>query len=195
MSINTLEFDAPELRRLLANASLFAAPHSNNPATLSVVRFEYDRDRLVVVACNRYVMSWEFARPREVEGRDPFSVPLRDIKALLAMLPKKGSDRARIVYDPDKGHLTVTCAGGIRHMDAGPHEFPNWTRFRDNFDGPSAQDTIALVPRWLGLFAKVDGGSKSEPALFEFAKGDNKPCRVSIGENFRALVVPIRNAG
>jgi hypothetical protein len=47
--------------------------------------------------------------------------------------------------------------------------------------------------QWLAAFAKVDPGQKNTPVEFRFT-ATGKPAMVIIGEQFRAMVVPIRGA-
>lgn len=190
----TIKFKALDLRRALANASLFAAPDKDCLPALSVVRFDWEEGHLLAVATNRYVLSWEEVVPAEADGEDSFSIPVRDVKRILAMLPK--TDRqaeVQLQYDPETDRIEVVYLGDVIRFAGSTGQFVNWRLLRDRFDG-AEQKTVTFSAGWLGLLAKVDGGYKSAPVHFEMADS-NKPVRVSIGETFKALVVPIKNAG
>lgn len=190
----TIKFKALDLRRVLANASLFAAPEKDCLPALSVVRFDWEENHLLAVATNRYVLSWEEVVPAEADGQESFSIPTRDVKRILALLPKTDRNaEAQLQYDPETGRIEVVYLGDVIRFKAGGGQFMQWRTLRDRFDG-AEQKTVTLGAGWLGLLAKVDGGYKGASVHFEMAE-DCKPVRVSIGETFRALIVPIKNAG
>src|SRR5580704_4089293 len=97
----TIKFKADELKRLLANGILFAAPAKDCLPALEVVRFDWDGDHLFMVATNRYVLSWEESWPVEADGREAFSVATSDAKRIIAMLPKVPQvfDEVTVEYD------------------------------------------------------------------------------------------------
>jgi hypothetical protein len=53
-------------------------------------------------------------------------------------------------------------------------------------------------PHYLALLARVETGTRGGKPLsahFEFPARDHEPSRVSADETFRAMFMPIRNAG
>lgn len=194
MTISRITFGALSLRRLLANASLFAAPDKDCLPSLSVARFEWEDGQLLVVASNRYVLSWEAALPQGADGdMDSFSVKLSDIKPVLGMLPKNDNAQAEISFNPDTDGLIFSCGGQTYRTEAETASFFRWRSLTDNFV-PEDHKTIVFSGEYLTALAKVDGGYKNTPLLFEYGTGA-KPVRVSIGENFKALLVPVKSAG
>ena len=190
----TITFKADELERLLNNGKLFAAPVKDCLPALSVIRFDWADDRLFAVATNRYVLSWEQAQPVEADGREPFSISTGDVKRIIGIMSGDRAEEITVQYDPDAGTLQFTSNyGNSIKMSAVTSEYVKWRTLVDGYQ-PGEHKTITFSPAWLALLAKVDGGHRNAPVMFEFADG-TKPVRVSIGEHFRALVVPIRNAG
>ncbi len=194
----TYTFVASDLRRCIANAALFAAPYKDCQPGLSVVRFEFDEGHLLALATNRYVLSWEVVQVQTDVGSEvvpePFSLRLSDVKRVLAMLPKTGAAAwATVEYDPDDESLVFDCHGESIRTTAEGAEFPRCRIRRDGFKAAD-KPTVVLASEYLALLAKVDDGTKCPVLHFELAEG-NKPMRISIGETFRALLVPIRNAG
>lgn len=201
----TITFKADELRRLLANGILFAAPAKDCLPALEVVRFDWDGDHLFTVATNRYVLSWEEAEycgDGNTEGRDPFSVGTPDAKRVISMLTALRSPQfpVSVEYDGESGKATFTIDGDTLIVSTfHERDFPQWRRLIPVDDAKADVDTITLGAKWLALFAKVktdcgssDGGGT--PVRFQF-NGDAKPVGVSIGEHFRAIVIPLKNAG
>ena len=150
MAVTKITFKAAELRRLLVNASLFAAPVKECLPALSVVRFEWSDDHLFAVATNRYIVSWEMSWPVESEGREPFSIATVDAKRLVAILPKNDNGIAEAVlqYDSDTGHVEVACYGQVFRADAVKAQFPGWRRLVDGFVPGSGKLSSSTPNGW-----------------------------------------------
>lgn len=193
----TITLDAAILERVLANGILFAAPAKDCLPALEVVRFDWDGDTLLAIATNRCVLSTEtvdYHGKGNTEGRDAFSVGVADAKRVIAMLKALRSPRfpVAVKYDSDANKVTFMIDGDTIMVTAEHGNFPNWQRLvPEDIEGDPV-DTISLGAQWLGLLAKVKA-DKGSPVRFGF--NGTKPVRVQIGENFKAVVIPIRNAG
>jgi DNA polymerase III sliding clamp (beta) subunit (PCNA family) len=195
--INAIKFRADELRRLLANASLFAAKDDTLPG-ICVVRFDWDGDRLFAVATERHVIAWEEAWPVEAKGRDGFSISTADAKRVIALIPKGKYahpwQEVTAEYDPDAKHVRFTFQGNITEVSAEYSDhFPKWRRLTDDFVY-EARDGITFGAAFLALFAKVQCEAKNAPVRFEF-QGAAKAARITMGEHFTAMLIPIRCVG
>jgi len=191
----TIKFKADELKRLLANATLFAAPAKDYLPALEVVRFDWDGDRLFTVATNRYVLSWEESWPVEADGREAFSVVTPDAKRIIAMLPEVPgpADEVTVEYDGDSAKAQFTSGHDVMIVSTyHEREFPKWRNLIPVAEAAEAVDTITLKAEWLALLAKVKADGKL-PVRFQF--NGAKPVSVSIGEHFKAIVIQIKNAG
>jgi len=198
--VTNITFKADELRRLLANASLFACKDDTLPS-ICVVHFTWDHNQLFAVATNRYIFAWEESFPVQSKGRGSFSVSVKgDVKRILAMLPKKTEYRPEhevtVEYDAEARQATFTFEGNAVKVSTECGEFPrNWRRFSEGFIyGP--RDGISFNATFLALFAKVET-EESDPnntVRLAFQEG-NKPSLVSKGEHFSAVLIPVRAAG
>jgi len=196
----TITFKAGELKRLLANAALFAAPAKDYLPALEVVRFDWDGDHLFAVATNRYVLSWEESFTFEAECRESFSVNTADAKKIIAMIPAspRPDAVATVEYDSESGWALFTFGGNTIKANTEHGEFPKYRRLIPGDDAKAEVDTIVIGAQWLTLLAKVKCAWKGlthggQPVRFQF--NGSKPVGVSIGEHFKAIVIPIKNVG
>jgi DNA polymerase III sliding clamp (beta) subunit (PCNA family) len=191
--MTTITFETAVLRRLLANASLFACKDDTLPVICSV-RFHFDGDHLLVLGTNRYVLSYEDAYAMEADGRDSFSIPVRDVKDIIRLLPNKGISKTAVTYSEASQSVTFDTEDGPKvTYKAQWGEYPKIRHFIDKFT-PGQQSGVTLGAEWLGLFAKVDTGRKGIPVMFELPETGNV-VRVSMGETFKAVVMAIKHAG
>lgn len=192
--ITSIKFKAAELRRLLSNAALFACKDDTLPV-LCTIHFEWDKGQLLVVATNRYIVSWEEAYPVEAKGREAFNVAVKDAKQIIALLPTGRNSHpwqeVTVEFDPEAKQARFTFDDNLMTVstDTGS-SFPRWRT--ESFIN-DARDGITFNPAYLALFAKVDGGPKNTPVRLSFQAG-GKPSRAEIGEHFSALIMPIRAA-
>lgn len=191
-----ITFKASELRRLLSNAILFAAPAKDCLPALEVVRFDWDGDHLLAVATNRYVLSYEEAFPVESAGRDPFSVNTADAKRIVAMIPKTADTWAQVTVEYDDetrwaqfAYMTDTIRVNTEHG-----QFAQWRKL---IDGKTAErETVVFNPKYLALFAKVDCDQRETMVHFRFADTPNGgPVQVTMGEHFKGLIMAVSHAG
>ncbi len=104
-----------------------------------------------------------------------------------------------MAYEPDDELITVTPgdASAPLRFRAVPGAFPDVRReIERRVDGTRA--TIVFNPDYLALLAKVEVQTRSgKPytAHFQLPARDDEPVRVSVGETFRAMFMPVRNAG
>lgn len=193
----TITLDAAILERVLANGILFAAPSKDYLPALEVVRFDWDGDTLMAVATNRYVLSVEtvpYHGDGNTDGRDVFSVGTSDAKRVIAMLKalRSPSFPVAVKYDSEANKVTFLIDGDQIIVSAEHGEFPKWRNLVPAGDATGPVDTISLGANWLGLLAKVKSDWKGAPVKFTF--NGTKPVGAEIGEHFRAVIVPIKNA-
>jgi len=190
----TITLDAAELERVLVNGALFAAPARDCLPALEVVRFAWDGDSLLAVATNRYVLSMEqvaYDGNGNTEGRDEFSIGVSDAKRVVSLLKALRSPQfpVAVKYDSEAAKVTFMIDGDTMIVTTEHGNFPDWRKL---VPVAEAVDSIMLGAQWLALFAKVKA-DRGAPVKFTF-NGVNKPVGVQIGEAFKAIVVPIRNA-
>jgi DNA polymerase III sliding clamp (beta) subunit (PCNA family) len=194
----TITLDAAVLERVLVNGMLFAAPAKDWLPALEVVRFTWDGDDLYAVATNRYVLSRErveYHGDGNTEGRDEFSIGTADAKRVVSMLktvPLAGFPVA-VKYDSEAGKATFMIDGDTLIVSTEHGQFPEWRKLVPADDEGEPVGAIMLGAQWLALFAKVKA-HKGAPVQFGFNTA-TKPVRVTIGEAFKAIVIPVRNAG
>lgn len=185
-----LTFKSNDLKRLLGNAILFAGKDDKLPF-ICAVRFAFEGEYLHFVATDRYVLSWEPAREVAIEGeRAEFSLKHRDAVDILRALPKRGTEDVTIEHAPD---ITVTMPGRVFQFGAVEGDFPKWQALT----GVKAAERagISLNGEYLALLAKVDTGSpRHHTARFTLPEGQ-KPVLVEMGETFKVVICPVRDAG
>jgi len=156
---------------------------------------------LFVAATSRHVLSYEEAWPVEAAGSGSFSLGAAYARQLVAAIPRKAGWRLEttVAYEPDDELITVTPgdASAPLRFHAVPGAFPDVRReIERRVDGTRA--TIVFNPDYLALLAKVEVQTRSgKPytAHFQLPARDDEPVRVSVGETFRAMFMPVRNAG
>lgn len=197
--MSTVTFNGGELRRVLGNAVLFTATPKQAVPVLESVRFEWVEGQLLVVACNRYVVSWEAASSVKSEGSDPFCLSVPDCKQVIGLLPRKPlpSEEVTVTYDPAGGDVTVSHYGASFKFTAHQGDYVRWQNLKNRFTAAPV-GVVAVAPAWLNLLAKVDGGYKDAPVRFEFGgRGEHgvNPFKVTVGETFTVLVCPVTGVG
>lgn len=192
----TITLDAAVLERVLANGILFAAPSKDYLPALETVRFTWDGDTLYAVATNRYVLSREqveYHGDGNTEGRDSFSVGTADAKRVVSLL--KAGRPARfpvaVKYDSESAKVTFMVDGDTMIATTEHGDFPKWQSLMAADDSGQEMASITIGAQWLGLLAKVKA-DKGSPVRFGF--NGTKPMRAEIGEHFRALIIPMRDA-
>jgi DNA polymerase III sliding clamp (beta) subunit (PCNA family) len=192
----TITLDASVLERVLVNGILFAAPSKDWLPALEVVRFDWDGLALLAVATNRYVLSREtvdYHGDGSTEGRDAFSVGVSDAKRVISLLKAIRSPQfpVSVKYDSDSAKATFTIDGDTIIVSAEHGDFPKWRNLVPSDDTVNAVESIAIGANWLALLAKVKTDWKGAPVRFQF--NGTKPVAVTIGEHFKAIVVPLRD--
>jgi DNA polymerase III sliding clamp (beta) subunit (PCNA family) len=193
----TITLDAAELERVLVNGALFAAPAKDYLPALEVVRFTWDGDTLHAVATNRYVLSMEqveYHGDGNTEGRDEFSIGTADAKRVVSLLKALRSPRfpVAVKYDSQSAKATFMIDGDTLIVSTEHGEFPKWRSLVPADDEGEPVGAITLGAQWLALFAKVKA-YKGSPVRFAFNTA-TKPVRVTIGDAFKAIVIPLRDA-
>jgi DNA polymerase III sliding clamp (beta) subunit (PCNA family) len=193
----TITLDASELERVLVNGALFAAPAKDYLPALEVVRFTWDGDTLYTVATNRYVLSMErvdYHGDGNTEGRDDFSIGTADAKRVVSLLKtiRLAGFPVAVKYDSEARKATFVIDGDTLIVTTEHGEFPKWRSLVPAEDEGEPVGAITLGAQWLALFAKVKA-HKGSPVRFGFNTA-TKPVRVTIGEAFKAIVIPIRDA-
>lgn len=193
----TITLDAAVLERVLTNGALFAAPAKDYLPALEVVRFAWDGEKLLAVATNRYVLSMErveYHGEGNTEGSDEFSIGVPDAKRVVSLLKALRSPGfpVAVKYDGESGKATFMINGDTMIVTTEHGDFPDWRKLVTVPESAEAVDSIMLGAQWLALFAKVKA-DKGAPVQFTF-NGGTKPVGVTIGEAFKAVVIPLRNA-
>lgn len=205
-----------ELVGLLGDALPFAHPDKDVPA-LNAVRVEWDGDMLHTIATNVLAAAWsswhpddepdpgqdiqaDLLHPIGSDGDDvPWAInlPAADVKDVISgfKLPAKQSAcPLTVTYNPN-GRLSVarsreTGLVAVTHtIDGRLDTFPDLRdQFNDARDIVDKVDAVAYSGCQLALFGKV---RQRAPMRLTFAP---EATHVTIGERFRGIVVPAREA-
>jgi hypothetical protein len=201
----TLRFMTSELRHLLANAALFACADPAEPS-LRVIRFEFieahDGHHLFIAAAGKDALSYEEARPADAYGSESFSLRLPDARQWLKSTPRHTVHREMqtiVWFEPDDNLITFmhNDVSTALRFAAEAGAFPD---VRREIERPltGSKSTAAFGLRYLALLDRVETGARGARPLtarFEFSAGTDEPVRVSVGETFRAMLMPAQNAG
>lgn len=215
----TLTADADELARALWNAALFASTDTTLPV-LCVVHLRTVDGTLVAEATDRYTTGQaqiRTARNGLVEGMlldaRETAKAAKDIRAeLKRRLHKRHQHGMTLNLAATEGADSVALtlvADGLTIMEChiGRREFPdgwcertldrNWDKLRKRvakLDGMAFNRRWVIAAEWLARLGQVDDGlpgGVSPRVALQFTKTGG-PVGVTIGEQFRALVMPVR---
>lgn len=194
--MNELTVQADDLLRGLQAV----APHASKPSSsfvLDVVRFEVVNDRLLLLATDRHVLAmWRFPTRTNyptVPAEFAASVSMNEVKRLIPFL-RDGKSLPAVLTLAD-GALTVNVCGSVLRTSNVEAAFPAVHHLIEaavaSANDPFEAMQRAYDPAQLAKFVKAAGRDDAvvlHPAL------PNKPGLVTVGENFVALVMPIRHA-
>lgn len=196
----TFNIDAADFLRGLNNAWLFAGRDIYLPV-LRGVQIEGNKSGLRFIATDRYLLG-----VTTVEAKVPtFTFLVRgDDVVLLTKL-----------FNPKSGDLTVTVGDGAMRVEPAkdligaanvvvtcpPEEgkYPDvdkildgsWTKSQEKPEY-KAGDVLGLNPRYLAKFARVKSDHGDNAAMRVTVTSAQAPVLVSIGDNFRGCIMPVR---
>lgn len=220
--MHTATVNAADFYRAVANAALFASTDDTVPALTTVRLTAGEPGQLLAEATNRYVVSQEtidlIDRDHNTShpGHDKCAPVTTDLDVLvdakgLVKITKMlkqlevsvpgttDQPLIRIDYTDDEHHAAFTLT---RHLNPDQTlraevvtvgDFPNISQLWPDLTGEDRTPDFTIAQKWLALFAKVetDGKPQYRPVRFSTARPE-KPMQVTIGDRFRAIVVPLR---
>jgi len=180
----TIKSDA--LEELLTGAITHVHKDDTLPA-LNAVRIWATGGRVYVAATDRYriLEGW-----KEGEGEiDAVLIRLNDVKRVITLA--KGDKRRfalPVTITVTGGLVSVAAGGDSLTLSAWEGSFPPYEHLFPTND-PVAIPAIQFNPLFFSDYGKIAG--KGNPVGVRFY-GENKPIVIELGENWRALLMPMR---
>jgi DNA polymerase III sliding clamp (beta) subunit (PCNA family) len=184
---------ARDLEALLAGVSTHAHKRDDLP-TLNSVKIWATGGSIYAVATDRY---------RLIEGKragegdiDPAVIRLSDIKRIITLI--KGHETNLPIILPvtitRAGDLvSVSIAGDSLTLTAWECNYPPHDHLFQAAEGEGvAIPSITFNPAYFSDYAKITDYPKAGVRVQFY--GENKPIRVELGENWRALLMPMKSA-
>lgn len=182
-----------ELVRVLKDATLFAHGDNNIPI-INAVHLELRGEELIAVGTDRFVLG---ASKTEVEedSAGPFvaALSLRQVKTIVQLAGSCKQAFSKVALDATDKEIRVAFTSGETltipaELETGAHR--NWLKLLESTPDNDPSKAMDLNPQLLAKFARVSGGRSARMRLHFF--GYAKPIRVSIGDGFVGLVMPVR---
>ncbi|OBK04670.1 hypothetical protein A5746_10240 [Mycolicibacterium conceptionense] len=187
----TVQLMTNELTRILKDAQIFASTNTTLPI-INAVHLEARNGELIAVATDRFVLGVSKAPLDEAGESFEVALPLRQVKSIvqLAGACKQAFSQTALKVEDKK--LSVAFSSGETlvlpvELESGPHR--GWMQLLSAAADESPSKVMAVNPQLLAKFARV-GGASTRLRLGFF--GPSKPIRVSIGDDFVGLIMPVR---
>lgn len=187
-----------DLDSLLEEAAAFTARDRAHP--IAGVRFERQSDHLVAIATDRFRLAVtrigaEFSGTSHPGTfvLDAYSLKTFRTSVATAKLsvPKSERPHRDVQLESDGNQLTVTLPGlSFTLTTATGDGWPDWRGLFNKFTFGTTRTRAVTNASYLADFRKP-ARSKSDRMLVEFADSPNGPLRVTIGNHFVALLMPL----
>ncbi|OFB37937.1 hypothetical protein BA059_16700 [Mycolicibacterium sp. (ex Dasyatis americana)] len=180
-----------DLVRILKDASLFASSDNLLPI-INAVHLTVRDGGLLAFATDRFILGASKA-PVEEPGDLEVALTLRQVKTVLQLANsfKQAFSTVALKVEAKKFHVAFTSGESLAlpvELDDGPQL--SWLTLLST---PAKDDSPAKAmdvnPQLLARFARVTGGPRRMRLWFS---GANKAMRVSIGDEFVGLIMPVR---
>lgn len=180
-----------ELVRILKEAALFAHSSPDIPV-VNAVHVEARGGQLVAVATDRFVLG---ASKTELDEPGQFlaALSLRQVKTITQLAGAGKQCFSTVVIDADDKQVKVAFSSGETltlpaEVERGAHTA--WLKLLDSVPDCEPSKAMDVNPQLVAKFARLQGARASRMRMHFF--GHAKPIRVSVGDSFVGLVMPVR---
>lgn len=185
----TITLQTNELVRILKEAALFASSSPDIPV-INAVHIEARGGNLVAVATDRFVLG---ASKTELDEPGQFlaALSLRQVKTITQLAGAGKQCFSTVAVDADDKQVRVAFSSGetltlANELEAGAHRA--WMGLLKSSASDEPSKAMDLNPQLVAKFARVSGATRMRMHFF----GHAKPIRVSVGDSFVGLVMPVR---
>lgn len=187
----TITLQTNELVRILKEAALFAHGNPDIPV-INAVHVEARGGDLVAVASDRFVLG---ASKTELDEPGQFLavLSLRQVKTITQLAGAGKQCFSTVAIDADDKQVRVAFSSGETltlpaEVDRGAHTA--WLKLLESVPDCEPSKAMVINPQLVAKFARLQGGRSSRMSMHFF--GHAKPIRVTIGDSFVGLVMPVR---
>lgn len=179
-----------ELVRILKEASLFASTNDTIPV-INAVHLEARDQELIAVATDRFVLGASKTEIDENTGPFVAALPLRQVKTIVQLAGGGRQAFSKVTLDANDKQIRVAFSSGetltlANELEAGAHRA--WVKLLKSSTDDEPSKAMDLNPQLLAKFARVSGATRMRLHFFGYVK----PIRVTIGDSFVGLVMPVR---
>lgn len=185
----TIKLQTNELVRVLKEAALFAHSSPDIPV-INAVHVEARGGDLVAVATDRFVLG---ASKTELDEPGQFLavLPLRQVKTITQLAGAGKQCFSTVAIDADDKQVRVAFSSGETltlpsEVERGAHT--KWLKLLESAPDCEPSKAMDLNPQLVAKFARLSQASRMRMHFF----GHAKPIRVSVGDSFVGLVMPVR---
>ncbi|MFV8169872.1 hypothetical protein [Mycolicibacterium peregrinum] len=187
----TITLQTNELVRILKEAALFAHSSPDIPV-VNAVHVEARGGQLVAVATDRFVLG---ASKTELDEPGQFlaALSLRQVKTITQLAGAGKQCFSTVAIDSDDKQVKVAFSSGETltlpaEVERGAHTA--WLKLLDSVPDCEPSKAMDVNPQLVAKFARLQGARASRMRMHFF--GHAKPIRVSVGDSFVGLVMPVR---
>lgn len=187
----TIKLQTNELVRVLKEAALFAHSSPDIPV-INAVHVEARGGELVAVATDRFTLG---ASKTELDEPGEFLavLSLRQVKTITQLAGSGKQCFSTVAIDADDKQVRVAFSSGETltlpaEVERGAHTA--WLKLLESAPDCDPSKAMDINPQLVAKFARLQGSRASRMRMHFF--GHAKPIRVSVGDSFVGLVMPIR---
>lgn len=187
----TIQLQTNELVRILKEAALFAAANGEIPV-INAVHVEARGRELVAVATDRFTLG---ASKTELDEPGQFlaALSLRQVKTITQLAGAGKQCFSNVAINADDKTVRVAFSSGETltlptEVERGAHHA--WLKLLDSVPDTEPSKAMDVNPQLVAKFARLQGSRASRMRMHFF--GHAKPIRVSVGDSFVGLVMPVR---
>lgn len=187
----TITLQTNEFVRILKEAAIFAASSPDIPL-INAVHLEARGTSLVAIATDRFMLGASKTELDEPEGS--FSVALR-LKQVRSIIQIAGAGRqcfSSVAVTADDKQVSIAFSSGetlTMGVEVDPGQHRGWLKLLESTPGDGPAKAMAVNPQYMAKFARVQGG-RAQMRMHFF--GHARPIRVSVGDSFVGLIMPVR---
>ncbi|MEX3644492.1 hypothetical protein [Mycolicibacterium porcinum] len=187
----TIQLQTNELVRILKEAALFANSSPDIPV-INAVHVEARGGELVAVATDRFTLG---ASKTELDepGQLLAALSLRQVKTITQLAGAGKQCFSTVAIDADDKQVRVAFSSGETltlpaEVERGAHTA--WLKLLESAPDCDPSKAMDINPQLVAKFARLQGSRASRMRMHFF--GHAKPIRVSVGDSFVGLVMPVR---
>lgn len=187
----SIKLQTNELVRILKEAALFASSSPDIPV-INAVHVEARGGELVAVATDRFTLG---ASKTELDEPGEFlaALSLRQVKTITQLAGSGKQCFSTVAIDADDKQVRVAFSSGETltlpaEVERGAHTA--WLKLLESAPDCDPSKAMDINPQLVAKFARLQGSRASRMRMHFF--GHAKPIRVSVGDSFVGLVMPIR---